>query len=180
MAGALLFRLRALVALVVLLAVFSILSPAFLTAGNLTILLKHVAINAIMAVGMTFVILSGGIDLSVGSVAGLAGMIAGGLIDRGLVLPMFGVVVYFQIWLVIRLRCRRRGGRNRQRTARLLDFPWRRSSPPWVPCTRRRGAALAAFERRHVPQPGGPPRLRNTGFLCWARGRCRAFRSPSG
>jgi erythritol transport system permease protein len=94
-AGALLFRLRALVALVVLLAVFSILSPAFLTAGNLTILLKHVAINAIMAVGMTFVILSGGIDLSVGSVAGLAGMVAGGLIDRGLVLPMFGVAGAF-------------------------------------------------------------------------------------
>src|SRR5215831_8208792 len=96
-----LFRLRALVALVVLLVVFSILSPAFLTAANLTILLKHVAINAIMAIGMTFVIVSGGIDLSVGSIAGLAGMIAGGLIDRGLVLPMFGVVVYFQVWLVV-------------------------------------------------------------------------------
>ena len=96
-----LFRLRALVALVVLLVVFSILSPAFLTAANLTILLKHVAINAIMAIGMTFVIVSGGIDLSVGSIAGLAGMIAGALIDRGLVLPMFGVVVYFQVWLVV-------------------------------------------------------------------------------
>jgi ABC-type thiamine transport system ATPase subunit len=87
-----LLRLRA---LVVLLTVFSILSSAFLTAGNLTILLKHVAINAIMAVGMTFVILSGGIDLSVGSVAGLAGMVARGLIDRGLVLPMFGVAGAF-------------------------------------------------------------------------------------
>lgn len=64
-----LFRLRALVALFVLLVIFSVLSPAFLTAANLTILLKHVAINAIMAVGMTFVILSGGIDLSVGSLA---------------------------------------------------------------------------------------------------------------
>jgi len=80
-AGALLFRLRALVALVVLLIVFSILSPAFLTAGNLTILLKHVAINAIMAVGMTFVILSGGIDLSVGSVLALSGMVLGYLGD---------------------------------------------------------------------------------------------------
>src|SRR6516162_4138514 len=95
------FQLRAVIALVVLLAVFSALSPAFLTTANLTILLKHVAINAIMAIGMTFVIVSGGIDLSVGSIAGLAGMIAGALIDRGLVLPMFGVVVYFQVWLVV-------------------------------------------------------------------------------
>src|ERR1039458_4137044 len=96
-----LFRLRALLALVALAAALSFLSPAFLTAANLAILLKHVAINAIMAVGMTFVILSRGIDLSVGSIAGLAGMIAGGLIDRGLMLPMFGVVVYFQVWLVV-------------------------------------------------------------------------------
>jgi ribose/xylose/arabinose/galactoside ABC-type transport system permease subunit len=50
---------------------------------------------------MTFVILTGGIDLSVGSVAGLTAMIAGGLINEGLVLPMFGVIVYFHIWMVI-------------------------------------------------------------------------------
>jgi erythritol transport system permease protein len=97
----LLFRLRALLALFILLAVFSFLSPAFLTSANLIILLKHVAINALLAIGMTFVILTGGIDLSVGSVAGLAGMIAGGLISEGLVLGTFGVTVYFHIWLVI-------------------------------------------------------------------------------
>ena len=97
----LLFRLRALLALIALLVVFAALSPAFLTSGNLVILVKHVAINAILAVGMTFVILTGGIDLSVGSIAGLAGMIAGGLISEGLVLPMFGVQVYFQVWLVV-------------------------------------------------------------------------------
>jgi erythritol transport system permease protein len=56
-------RLRALIALVVLGIVFSVLSPEFLTSGNLSILVKHVAINAILAIGMTFVILSGGIDL---------------------------------------------------------------------------------------------------------------------
>jgi erythritol transport system permease protein len=100
-AGALLFRLRALIVLVVLIAAFAILSPSFLTPGNLTILVKHVAINAILATGMTFVILSGGIDLSVGSVAGLAGIIAGGLIHHGLVLRTFGVVVYPRVWLVI-------------------------------------------------------------------------------
>jgi hypothetical protein len=53
--------LRALIVPFALGAVFARLSPAFLTTGNLTILVKHVAINAILAVGMTFVILSGGI-----------------------------------------------------------------------------------------------------------------------
>ncbi|MEK7831808.1 MAG: ABC transporter permease, partial [Acidobacteriota bacterium] len=96
-----LFKLRALIALVLLIAVFASLSPAFLTTGNLLILAKHVAINAILATGMTYVILTGGIDLSVGSVVGLAAMIAGGLINQGLVLPMFGVVVYFNVWLII-------------------------------------------------------------------------------
>src|SRR5215469_2340864 len=91
---ALLMRLRAVVALIALVVVFSLLSPEFLTAANMTILVKHVAINAILAIGMTFVILSGGIDLSVGSIAGLAGMIAGGLISKGIVLPAAGVVFY--------------------------------------------------------------------------------------
>lgn len=99
--GELLFRLRALVALLALTVVFALLSPAFLSSGNLMILVKHVAINAILAVGMTFVILTGGIDLSVGSVAGLAGIVAGGLIGAGLTLPAMGVVVYFNVWLVI-------------------------------------------------------------------------------
>jgi erythritol transport system permease protein len=98
-----LFKLRALIALILLIVVFSALSPAFLTTGNLLILSKHVAINAILAIGMTYVILTGGIDLSVGSVVGLAAMIAGGLINQGLALPMFGVVVYFNVWIIILL-----------------------------------------------------------------------------
>jgi erythritol transport system permease protein len=100
-AGVLLLRVRALIALVVLIAVFAALSPEFLTAGNITILVKHVAINAILAIGMTFVVLGGGIDLSVGSIAGLAGMVAGALISEGLVLEPFGVVVYLHAWLVV-------------------------------------------------------------------------------
>jgi erythritol transport system permease protein len=52
---------------------------------------------------MTFVILTGGIDLSVGSIVGLAAMVAGGLIDEGLVVEWFGVTVYFNVWIVILL-----------------------------------------------------------------------------
>ena len=80
----LLLRLRALVVLFVLLVLFSVLAPAFLTTNNFTILTKHVAIAAILAIGMTFSVLTGGIDLSVGSVAGLAGMIAGFLLTQGI------------------------------------------------------------------------------------------------
>src|SRR5262249_16056772 len=98
-----LLKLRALIALIGVTLVFSLLSPEFLTAGNLSILVKHVAINAILAIGMTFVILSGGIDLSVGSIVGLCGMIGGLVLSRGLVLQSFGVVVYPHAWFVITL-----------------------------------------------------------------------------
>src|SRR6516225_8554314 len=98
--AALVFQLRAVIVLVLLTTAFAVASPAFLTGSNLTILVKHVAINAILAVGMTFVILSGGIDLSVGSIAGLAGIIAGGLIHSGLQLHSLGDAVYLHTWVV--------------------------------------------------------------------------------
>jgi erythritol transport system permease protein len=162
--AALLFRLRAVVALLLLLTVFSILSPAFLTAANLTILLKHVAINAIMAIGMTFVILSGGIDLSVGSIAGLAGMIAGALIDHGLVLHAFGVVVYFRVWLVVLVAVL--GGAtvglvNGWLVARLSVAPFIATLGTMYAA---RGAALLLSNGATFPNLGGKPDLANTGF----------------
>jgi erythritol transport system permease protein len=81
-----LLRARAFVVLLLLLALFSWLAPSFLTANNLAILAKHVAISAILAIGMTFVVLTGGIDLSVGSVAGLGGMVAGYLLVHGILI----------------------------------------------------------------------------------------------
>lgn len=96
-------RLRTLIALFILIIIFAFTAPAFLTTGNLVIMVKQVALNAILGMGMTFVILTGGIDLSVGSIVGLSGMIAGGLINEGLVLPIFGVSVFFNIPIVIAL-----------------------------------------------------------------------------
>ena len=97
----LLLKLRAVLVLVVLLALFSILTPDFLTANNLSILAKHVAINAILAVGATFVIITGGIDLSVGSVAGLAGMVAGGLLTVGIGGHVLGIWLAIPIALLV-------------------------------------------------------------------------------
>lgn len=99
--GNLAFRLRAFVFLALIIVVFSVVNPRFLEPQNLIVMSKHSAQIAILAIGMLLVIIPGGIDLSVGSVAGLTGIIAGGLINEGLVLPIFGVVVYYQVWAVI-------------------------------------------------------------------------------
>jgi len=82
-------RARALLVLVALMIIFSILSPDFLTANNFSILSKHIAVFAILAVGMTYVVISGGIDLSVGSIIGLSGIVAGYVLTKG----------YFFQWL---------------------------------------------------------------------------------
>lgn len=64
------------VGLFLLLAIFTMLSPVFLTAGNLENILIQSATNAIIAAGMTFVIISGEIDLSVGSILALTSIIS--------------------------------------------------------------------------------------------------------
>jgi len=96
-----LLRGRAFIAFILVLVVFTLLSPGFLSTGNLVIMSKHVALNAILAIGMTFVILTAGIDLSVGSVAGMIAMVAGMLINQGINLPQLGVIVYPHTWMII-------------------------------------------------------------------------------
>ncbi len=59
------------------------LSPRFLTTANLLNVTRQVAINAILAAGMTVVIISGGIDLSVGSVLAIAGALGAGVMSSG-------------------------------------------------------------------------------------------------
>ncbi|MDO9545885.1 MAG: ribose ABC transporter permease [Pelolinea sp.] len=69
-------------------AVISVLSPYFLTVDNLINVLMQASINLIIALGMTFVIATGGIDLSVGSIVGLAGMIMAKLLISEVSLPL--------------------------------------------------------------------------------------------
>jgi len=83
-AALLLLRGRTLIVLAILVVVFSAISSDYLTQSNLVLMTKHVSVNAILAIGVTFVILTGGIDLSVGSIAGFASMISGGLLFQGL------------------------------------------------------------------------------------------------
>jgi erythritol transport system permease protein len=88
-----LLRGRTLVVLALLMIVFNVLSDVYLSSGNVILMTKHVSVNAILAIGVTMVILAGGIDLSVGSIAGLAGMISGGLLYQGF--HTFGYTVWF-------------------------------------------------------------------------------------
>ena len=97
----LLLRLRTVIALGVVLVFFAIAAPNFLSSANFLIMAKHIAITAILAIGMSYVILTGGIDLSVGSIAGLAGMAAGWLLLNGVVLEPLGVVIYPSVPIVI-------------------------------------------------------------------------------
>lgn len=77
-----------LVALLVLGLFLSITTDAFLTTGNLFGVARAFSLTAIVAIGQTMVILTGGIDLSVGSVLALAGLSTGMLLERGVPLPL--------------------------------------------------------------------------------------------
>lgn len=92
---------RTFIVLIVLLVFFSIAADNFLSMNTALLIGKHVALYGILAIGMTYVIITGGIDLSVGAVVGLAGMVAGGLIQNGLVLEMFGVTLFFSVPVIV-------------------------------------------------------------------------------
>jgi erythritol transport system permease protein len=98
--GGVLLEGRAFIALIVLIIIFSLLSESFFTVNNLITMTKHVAMNAILAIGMLFVILKGGIDLSVGSTIGLSGVIAGLLLE-GLHIDPLNAVIYPAVWVVV-------------------------------------------------------------------------------
>jgi ribose transport system permease protein len=76
-------RLGTLAGLLGLCVLLWILTPHFLTVSNLLNVLEQTSINAVVAVGMTFVILSGGIDLSVGSLLALSGVVLATCLEAG-------------------------------------------------------------------------------------------------
>ena len=90
---------RAFIALLVIIATFSFLSPNYFSGANFLTMASHVAIFGLPAIGMLLVILNGGIDLSVGSTLGLAGVMAGFMM-QGISLEALGVVLYLPVWAV--------------------------------------------------------------------------------
>lgn len=81
-------QLGTLLGLVLVTAVFSLLSPYFLTVSNLINITQQTSINAIIAVGMTFVIITAGIDLSVGSIMAFSGIILADAIQNNISEPI--------------------------------------------------------------------------------------------
>ena len=82
-ATTLLQRLGSVIGLLVLFIALSIMSPHFLSTDNLLTVLRQVSVNALIAFGMTFVILAGGIDLSVGAILALTGAISAAMMAAG-------------------------------------------------------------------------------------------------
>ncbi|MCM2129617.1 ABC transporter permease [Larsenimonas rhizosphaerae] len=97
----LVLKMRTFIALFLILAFFTVMVPGFLEPSSLVIMVKHIAINAFLALGITFVIITAGIDLSIGAILGFCGMVAGWLITKGIVLPMLGIAIFPSIWLVV-------------------------------------------------------------------------------
>ncbi|SKA87024.1 ribose transport system permease protein [Clostridium sp. USBA 49] len=78
----LIIKYKSLIGLIILCLIISIITPRFLTITNILNVLTQVSVNAIIAVGMCFVILTGGIDLSVGSILAITGAIAATLATK--------------------------------------------------------------------------------------------------
>jgi len=162
-----LLRARAVFVLVTLILLFSLLAPAFLTANNLAILTKHVSITAILAIGMTFVILAGGIDLSVGSVAGLGGMIAGLVITQGIQIngaayyPPAAVAILAAIAVCLAV-----GLLNGWLVAKARVAPFIATLGTLYVA---RGAAMLVSNGKTFPNLAGEPARGNTGFTAFGQ-----------
>jgi erythritol transport system permease protein len=119
---------------------------------------------------MTFVILSGGIDLSVGAVAGLCGMVAGYLLNRGVTVESAGVTIYFHAWFVVFLALLAGmilGAVNGWLIAWLRVAPFIATLGMLYVA---RGAAMLMSGGATFPNLGGAADLGNTGFLVLGAG----------
>ncbi|MEU8379041.1 ABC transporter permease [Streptosporangium sp. NPDC048865] len=165
-----LFELRAFIALAVIIVVFGLLSDTFLSAPNLVMTARHIAINAVIALGVLLVVIRGGIDLSVGSVAGLSGVVAGELL-QGVDLGFADAVAYPPVWGVVVL-CVAVG-----MLAGLVNgvVITRFRVPPFIATFGMlyvaQGAALLISGGLTYPDLDGSPELGNTGFEVLGNGR---------
>jgi ribose transport system permease protein len=86
--------------LVLLCVVLSIATPSFATGNNIANLLRQGSMIAILAIGQTFVIITGGIDLSVGAVVGFSTVVVAALIQSGMPVPL-AIVITLLVGLAI-------------------------------------------------------------------------------
>ena len=103
--GMLLLKGRTFIALALLVIYFGFGAPNFMEWSSIVLLVKHASLYGLLAIGMTLVIITGGIDLSVGAVVGLSAMIAGGLMTEGLRLPFIAGTIYPNVPLILLIVC---------------------------------------------------------------------------
>ncbi|MHA6513580.1 ABC transporter permease [Tessaracoccus sp. Z1128] len=164
---------RAFIALLILIVVFASLSDAFLSGSNLLTMTRHVAYNAILALGMLLVILTGGIDLSVGSIVGLSGIVAGVMLDGvGLGIgDLFNVNAYPSVLVVVLVALLVGtvvGWLNGTLVTRLNVAPFIATLGTLYMA---RGAALLISNGSTFPNLKGDPAIGNTGFWFIGTGR---------
>ena len=88
--------------LIIMLVALSFISPVFLTVRNVTNILSQIGFIAILSLGQTFVMLTGGIDLSVGSVLGISSMV-GVIVMKSTGSVALGIMVMLLVGLVVGL-----------------------------------------------------------------------------
>jgi erythritol transport system permease protein len=165
-----LMKARTFIALIAVILFFSLTVPTFLSAANLILMSKHVALNAFLAMGMTFVIITGGIDLSVGSIVGLCAMVAGWLVLNGVDLQI-GYTVYFNVPEIILITLAVGvliGAINGLLITKLNVAPFIATLGVLYVA---RGAALLSSDGRTFPNLVGNPDLGNTGYAYLGAGR---------
>jgi len=90
-------KFQSLIALTALCIVFSLLSDKFLTLENGWNVMRQISVNICIAVGMTLVVLTAGIDLSVGSVLALSGAVTAGLLKNGIAITSGDLFIGFTL-----------------------------------------------------------------------------------
>lgn len=95
--GKFLLKFQSLIALLILCLVIGLLSDKFLTVTNGWNVARQISVNICISVGMTLVILTAGIDLSVGSILALCGAITAGLLKYGVEIPFLNLYIGFTI-----------------------------------------------------------------------------------
>ncbi len=161
--GQILLEGRAFIALALIVVIFASLSENYLTLSNLIIMTKHVAINALLAIGVLMVILKGGIDLSVGSTVALSGIIAGYSL-QGIVIPGTETVAYPAVWVVFILAVASGavvGWVNGVLVTRFNVAPFIATLGMLYVA---RGVALLIADGKTFPRLQGNPEFGNTGF----------------
>ena len=90
-------RFQSLLALGAMVVALSLSTDSFLTVDNGLNVLRQISINLCLSIGMTMIVIAGGIDLSVGSVLALSGAIAAGLLKNGITITSWNVMLQFTV-----------------------------------------------------------------------------------